>query len=100
MTGNKSSKKKELIPKDNFTEWYDNVLLEAKVADDRYPVKGFTVYTGWGMSIARRIIGMLEERLDNTDHDPMQFPVVIPQSSFQKEEDHIAGFSGEVRRIT
>ena len=100
MTGNKSSKKKELIAKDNFSEWYDNVLLEAKVADDRYPVKGFTVYTGWGMRIAKRIIAMLEERLDETDHDPMQFPVVIPQSSFQKEEDHIAGFSGEVFWIT
>lgn len=100
MTGNKSSKKKELIAKDNFSEWYDNVLLEAKVADDRYPVKGFTVYTGWGMSIAKRIIALLEEKLDATDHDPMQFPVVIPQSSFQKEEDHIAGFSGEVFWIT
>ena len=63
MTGNKSSKNKELIAKDNFSEWYDNVLLEAKIADDRYPVKGFTVYTGWGMSIARRIIAMLEEKL-------------------------------------
>lgn len=100
MTGKKSSKKKELISKENFTEWFDNVLLEAKIADDRYPVKGFTVYTGWGFSIAKRIIGMLEEKLEAADHEPMQFPVVIPQDSFQKEEDHIKGFSGEVFWIT
>ncbi len=100
MTGKKSSQRKKLIAKENFSEWYDNILLEAKIADDRYPVKGFTVYTGWGMSVAKGIIGMLEEKLEAKDHDPMQFPVVIPESSFQKEEDHIAGFSGEVFWIT
>ncbi len=100
MTGNKSSTKKELIVKENFSEWYDNVLLEAKLVDDRYPVKGFSVYTGWGMSIAKRIIGMLEEKLEENGNEPMQFPVVIPEDSFQKEADHIAGFSGEVFWIT
>ena len=100
MTGNKSSTKKELIAKENFSEWYDNVLLEAKLVDDRYPVKGFSVYTGWGMSIAKRIIGMLEEKLEENGNEPMQFPVVIPEDSFQKEEDHIEGFGAEVFWIT
>ncbi len=100
MTGNKSSTKKELIAKENFSEWYDNVLLEAKLVDDRYPVKGFSVYTGWGMSTAKRIIAMLEEKLEENGNEPMQFPVVIPEDSFQKEEDHIEGFSGEVFWIT
>src|SRR4030043_244659 len=99
MTGKESSRK-ELIPKESFSEWYDNVLLEAKVADDRYPGKGFTVYTGWGFSVAKRIIGMLEEELENNGNEPMQFPVVIPEDSFQKEEDHIEGFSAEVFWIT
>jgi prolyl-tRNA synthetase len=94
MFGNKGSEKKELIQKENFSEWFDNVLLEAKIVDDRYPVKGFTVYTGWGFGIAKRIISMLEEKLENHDHEPMQFPVVIPEDAFQKEEDHIKGFSG------
>ena len=100
MTGNQSSEKKGLIKKESFSEWYDNILLEAKIADDRYPVKGFTVYTGWGFGIAKRIIAMLEEKLDASGHEPMQFPVVIPEDSFQKEEKHIKGFSGEVFWIT
>ncbi len=100
MTGKNPSERKELIPKESFSEWYDNVLLEAKVADDRYPVKGFTVYTGWGFSVAKRIIAMLEEGLEANGNEPMQFPVVIPEDSFQKEEDHIAGFAGEVFWIT
>lgn len=100
MTGNQSSEKKELIKKDSFSEWYDNILLEAKIADDRYPVKGFTVYTGWGFATTKRIIALLEEKLDASGHEPMQFPVVIPEDSFQKEEEHIKGFSGEVFWIT
>ena len=100
MTGKNPSEKKELIPKESFSEWYDNVLLEAKIADDRYPVKGFTVYTGWGFSVAKRIIAMLEEGLEANGNEPMQFPVVIPEDSFQKEEDHIEGFAGEVFWIT
>jgi len=84
----------------NFSEWFDKVLLEAQIADDRYPVKGFTVYTGWGFSIAKRIVQMLEERLEEEDHQPMQFPVVIPEDAFEKEAEHIAGFSGEVFWIT
>jgi len=99
MAGNKTAQK-ELIPKESFSEWYDNVLLEAKIVDDRYPVKGFTVYTGWGFSIVKRIISMLEEKLEASEHEPMQFPVVIPEDAFQKEEDHIKGFSGEVFWIT
>src|SRR5512136_13201 len=100
MAGNQSSEKKELIKKDSFSEWYDNILLEAKIADDRYPVKGFTVYTGWGFATTKRIIALLEEKLDASGHEPMQFPVVIPEDSFQKEEEHIKGFSGEVFWIT
>jgi prolyl-tRNA synthetase len=101
MTGKGSGRNlKKLIPKENFSEWFDHVLLEAKIADDRYPVKGFTVYTGWGFSIVKRIIGMLEEELEKNGNEPMQFPVVIPEDSFQKEEDHIEGFSDEVFWIT
>jgi prolyl-tRNA synthetase len=85
---------------EDFSEWYDRILLEAKIADDRYPVKGFTVYTGWGYSIAKRIYQMLENLLEEADHQPMQFPVVIPEDAFQKEEDHIEGFSAEVFWIT
>ena len=84
----------------NFSDWFDKVLLEAQMVDDRYPVKGFSVYMGWGFSTVKRIYKMLEERLEETDHQPMQFPVVIPEDAFQKEEDHIEGFGAEVFWIT
>jgi len=97
LSGNEAKATKKF---ENFSEWFDNLLLEADIADDRYPVKGFTVYKGWGYSIVKRIYQMLENLLEDADHQPMQFPVVIPESSFQKEEDHIEGFSSEVFWIT
>jgi len=84
----------------NFSEWFDKVLLEAEVLDDRYTVKGFTVYRGWGYQIVRTIAHMLEEKLEEAGHEPMLFPVVIPEDAFEKEAEHIKGFAAEVFWIT
>ena len=85
---------------ENFSEWFDRVLREAEIVDDRYPVKGFVVYRGWGYGIARRIASLLEELLEEDDHQPVLFPTVIPEDTFGREAEHIAGFSGEVFWVT
>jgi prolyl-tRNA synthetase len=85
---------------ENFSDWFDKVLLEASIVDGRYPVKGFTVYRGWGYRIVRGISRMLEERLEEKGHEPMLFPVVIPEETFEKEAEHIKGFASEVFWIT
>ena len=85
---------------ENFSEWFDEVLFNADILDYRYPVKGFAVYKGWGWRIVRKIIQMLEERLEASGHNPMLFPVVIPEDSFAKEAEHIEGFRAEVFWIT
>ena len=85
---------------ENFSEWFDRVLREAEIVDDRYPVKGFVVYRGWGYEIARRIASILEELLEEDGHQPVLFPTVIPEDAFRREAEHIAGFSGEVFWIT
>ncbi len=85
---------------EDFTSWYERVLLEAQIVDDRYPVKGFTVYMGWGYRIARGIARLLEERLEERGHQPVQFPVVIPEDAFMRESEHIEGFGASVFWIT
>ena len=85
---------------ENFSEWFDELLFSADVLDDRYPVKGYSVYRGWGYRIVRRIVEVLEGRLEEAGHEPCLFPVVIPEDAFAKEAEHIAGFSGEVFWIT
>ncbi|MEM2914385.1 MAG: proline--tRNA ligase, partial [Candidatus Bathyarchaeia archaeon] len=50
--------------------------------------------------IIKRIIAFLEEKLEETGHDPMFFPVVISEDDFAKEAEHIEGFHAEVFWVT
>jgi prolyl-tRNA synthetase len=84
----------------DFGDWFDQLLINANIVDSRYPVKGFSVYRGWGYRIVQMIIGMLEKRLEETGHEPILFPVVIPEDAFAREAEHIAGFQAEVFWIT
>ena len=85
---------------ENFSRWFDEILLNAEILDNRYPIKGFAVYKGWGARIVRKIIAMLESKLEETGHIPMLFPVTISEDSFKKEAEHIKGFTAEVFWIT
>ncbi|HIE14368.1 TPA: proline--tRNA ligase [Candidatus Bathyarchaeota archaeon] len=85
---------------ENYSKWFDDVLFNAEILDYRYPVKGFAVYKSWGWRIIRRIVEILEEELESTGHEPMLFPVVIPEDTFAREAEHIKGFHMEVFWIT
>jgi len=85
---------------ENFSEWFDDVLLNAEVMDNRYPIKGFGVYKAWGARITKRIVDMLEGQLEETGHDPMLFPVAVSEDAFRREAEHIKGFTAEVFWVT
>jgi len=85
---------------ENFSEWFDDILFNAEILDNRYPIKGFSVYKTWGSKIIRKITENLEQQLDATGHDPMLFPVVISEEAFAKEAEHIEGFTTEVFWVT
>lgn len=85
---------------ENFSKWFDEITLNADILDNRYPVKGFAVYKSWGFRIIKKIIEILEQKLDEAGHVPMLFPIVIPEDAFAKESEHIRGFSSEVFWIT
>ncbi|MCS6769291.1 MAG: proline--tRNA ligase [Candidatus Caldarchaeum sp.] len=80
----------------NFSEWFDSLLVEARIVDDRFPVKGFSVYLENGAFILRKVREMLEEELNNTGHKEMVFPLVTTEELFSRESQHIKGFSPEV----
>ena len=90
------SKKKER----DFMEWYYEVLQKADLVDMRFRVKGFDVYMPNAMLAMEQIEGLFDSALRATGHMPVMFPVVIPESSFSKETEHIRGFNEEVFWIT
>ncbi|MEZ0345746.1 MAG: proline--tRNA ligase [Infirmifilum sp.] len=85
---------------ENFSEWYTQVLLKAGLVDLRYNVQGFIVHRPWLMRIIKGIYRFFEEELEKTGHEPVLFPLVIPEENFEREKEHVKGFSPEVFWVT
>ncbi|GAG17462.1 unnamed protein product, partial [marine sediment metagenome] len=88
------------MKKQNFSEWYHQILEETEIIDSRYPVKGMLVYRGWGLKIVRAMSDFLTHLLEENDHEPLFMPVLIPEKLLEKESEHIAGFEEQVFWVT
>ena len=85
---------------DDFSEWYNEIVELAELTDKRYPIKGMNVWRPYGWKVMRFIDTFIREELDRTDHDEVCFPLLIPETEFKKEKDHIKGFDAEVYWVT
>ena len=88
------------LSKKNFSEWYQTVLEEAEVADQRYNVKGFLVHRPNAAFAEKIMYDMMEDELEKHDHKPAFFPSVIPEENLALEKEHVEGLKGEVFWIT
>jgi len=76
------------------------VLTKAELVDVRYGVQGFVVHRPWAMKMIRQIYKMFEEELEKTGHEPVLFPLVIPEEYLEREKEHVEGFKPEVFWVT
>ncbi len=84
-----------------YPRWFDWVIREAEVYDyGRYPVKGMGVWMPYGFQIRKRIIELIRRLLDETGHEEVLFPLLIPEHLLRKESEHIKGFEEEVYWVT
>ncbi len=83
----------------DFSNWYNEILWRAEIMDVRYPVKGLYVWFPFGFGIRKRTYGLLRDLLDR-DHEETLFPLLIPETEFMKEAEHIKGFEDEVYWVT
>jgi len=88
-----------LPPKNQFSEWYNDLLWRAEVMDVRYPVKGLYVWYPYGFALRKHVYQRLRDLLDR-DHEEALFPLLIPEQEFMKEAEHIRGFEDEVFWVT
>ncbi|MEM0333495.1 MAG: aminoacyl--tRNA ligase-related protein [Candidatus Aenigmatarchaeota archaeon] len=86
----------ELEKKENFSEWYNQIVRKAEIIDDRFPVKGMPSYPHYGFCTIKNIFSILEKMLDKEKYRAIWMPILIPKEIFQKEEEHIQGFGSEV----
>ncbi|MGD0951343.1 MAG: proline--tRNA ligase [Methanotrichaceae archaeon] len=101
MTNSKTDSKapNKLPTKEDYSEWYHELLIHAEIVDNRYPVKGMCVWFPFGFAVRKNVYSIIRELLD-VDHQETQFPLLIPENEFMKEAQHIKGFENEVYWVT
>ncbi|MFP4632941.1 MAG: proline--tRNA ligase [Halobacteriales archaeon] len=90
----------DLPPKEEFSDWYNELLFQAEIMDVRYPAKGVYVWFPFGQELRNHVYDRLTGMHDATGHREAGFPVLIPEGILAKEGEHIAGFEDEVFWVT
>jgi prolyl-tRNA synthetase len=85
--------------KENFAEWYNQLVLKAELADYA-PVRGCMVVRPYGWALWENMTAALDRRFKATGHVNAAFPLLIPMSFFEKEKNHVKGFSPELAVVT
>ena len=85
---------------DDFNEWYNEIVELSDLCDKRYPIKGMNVWRPYGWKLMSHVDELIRLEMDKTNHLEVNFPLLIPESSFKKEEEHIEGFGSEVYWVT
>lgn len=84
---------------ENFSEWYNQVILRAELADYA-PVRGCMVVRPYGWALWENIQANLDRRFKESGHVNAAFPMLIPMSFLEKEKEHVEGFSPELAVVT
>ena len=79
---------------DDFAQWYTDVCKKAELMDYS-SVKGFIDYLPYGYAIWEEIQNYLNKQFKKHGSSNVYLPLVIPQSLFATEKEHVEGFAPE-----
>ena len=85
--------------KDEFSEWFTQIMLKADLADYT-SVSGCIVFKPTAYAIWEKIKDEVDSRFKKIGIKNCYFPLFIPERSFNKEKEHLEGFSPEVAWVT
>jgi prolyl-tRNA synthetase len=84
---------------DDFPRWYQDVVSKAELAENG-PVRGTMVIRPYGYGLWERMQAEVDARIKACGAQNAYFPLFIPQSYFQREAEHVEGFSPELAVVT
>ena len=118
MSKTPAAAKRGIPSKTDFKEWYPFIVEAAELVDKRYPIKGMDVWRPYGWKTMRLIDDLTHKEMDRTEHEEVNFPLLIPEDLLDKEnrlvsllkaareqgvdpselrmEDEVGGFAKEV----
>lgn len=91
--------KKITSRKEDYAQWYLDVVREAKLADHS-PVRGCMVIRPNGFALWEKMKGRLDDMFRETGHENAYFPLFIPKSFLSREAQHVEGFAKECAVVT
>ena len=89
------------LPKrsENYSEWYNELVKRAGLAENS-AVRGCMVIKPYGFSIWEKMQRALDDMFKATGHQNAYFPLFVPKSFLEKEEEHAEGFAKECAVVT
>ncbi|MGY1497258.1 proline--tRNA ligase [Streptomyces sp. QTS52] len=83
----------------DFPRWYQDLVAKAELADNG-PVRGTMVIRPYGYGLWERMQAEMDARIKETGAQNAYFPLLIPQSYFAREAEHVEGFAPELAVVT
>jgi prolyl-tRNA synthetase len=89
------------LPKrsENYSEWYNEIVKRAELAENS-AVRGCMVIKPYGFAIWEKMQRALDDMFKATGHVNAYFPLFVPKSFLEKEEEHAEGFAKECAVVT
>lgn len=84
---------------EDFPRWYQDVLTKAKLAENG-PARGTMVIRPTGYAIWERMQAEVDARIKAAGAHNAYFPLLIPMNFFEREAEHVEGFSPELAVVT
>ena len=84
---------------EDYSQWYLDIVKKAGLADNS-PVRGCMVIKPHGFALWENMRDALDKMFKDTGHSNVYFPLLIPKSFLEKEEEHAEGFAKECAVVT
>jgi len=87
------------VEKDNFSQWFTQIMLKADLADYS-KVSGCIVFKPRSYALWEKVMQVVDGEFKKIGIKNAYFPLFIPESLLTKEQAHVEGFTPEVAWVT
>jgi prolyl-tRNA synthetase len=99
MKEEKSQEGLTIKKEENFSEWYTQLILKANLADYS-SVSGCIILRPESYLVWEKIVHECDKEFKKAGIKNCYFPLFIPEKAFEKEQEHVKGFTPEVAWVT
>src|SRR3954468_15267091 len=85
--------------KQDYSQWYNDLVLKGGLAEHS-DVRGCMVIKPYGFALWENMRDVLDKMFKDTGHQNAYFPLFVPKSLFEKEEENAEGFAKECAVVT